>query len=60
VVYLPRNPIGWPETNRNSAAEKPADQTCVFGKKSGRGFQRRWVRVRGPITSKSYWLAWNQ
>jgi hypothetical protein len=33
VVHLPQNLIGWPKTNRNSAAKKPANQTCVFGKK---------------------------
>ena len=38
AVHLPRNLIGWPKTNRNSAAKKPANQTCVFGKKVRQGF----------------------
>ena len=30
---LPLYLIGWPITNRNSLIKKPANQTCVFGKK---------------------------
>ena len=38
AVHLPRNLIGWPKTNKNSAAKQSANQTCVFGKKVRQGF----------------------
>ena len=38
AVHLPQDFIGWAKTNRNSAAMKPAKQTCIFGKKVDRVF----------------------